>query len=76
MPANNILSDMLTTIFNRRPFSCKVKVSGLQLASAILEKYRALVGAQTIEFFTFLNEEFDLDLSRSSCATITNSSIS
>ena len=60
MPANNTLGEMLTTIFDRRPFGRKVKderpleslcrallaekaeVSGLQLASAILEKYKAL----------------------------------
>lgn len=82
MPANTTLGDMLTTIFDRRPFSRKVEdprplvglchallaetaeVSGLQLATAILQKYKELDNEQKIGFFTFLNDEMDLDPGR------------
>ena len=82
MPANNTLGELLTTIFDRRPFSRKVEdprplvslcwallaekaeVSGLQLATAILDRYKELDRDQKISFFTFLNDELDLDTTK------------
>ena len=79
MPASNTLGELLTTLFDRRPFGRKVddsrpleemsrallaektEASGLQIATAILNRYRHLPDPEKIAFFTYLNDELDLD---------------
>lgn len=39
----------------------KTEVSGLQTARAILDRYRDLEPGQLIDFFTFLNDDLDVD---------------
>lgn len=40
------------------------EVSGMRLAAAILQKYRAMNDAEKLAFFTFLNEDLDIDPAR------------
>lgn len=79
MANTNTLGEILTTLFDRRPFSrrvsdarpieelCKVlltektEASGVQLATAALNRYRHLGPDEKVAFFNFLNTEMDVD---------------
>ncbi len=79
MIATKPLSELLTTLLDRRPFgrngevardiegaclrllSERAEISGLQLASAILNQYTRLDRSQKVTFFRFLNDQLDLN---------------
>lgn len=79
MQRNRFLSDILSTLFDRRGavlkgdddrsiqdlcralLSAEGEVSGQKLAGVVLARYRELDDAGKATFFTFLNDELDLD---------------
>jgi len=79
MVVSTSLSELLTAVFERRPFtrsdlgsgsiqelchalmSQKTEKSGVRMAESILQRYEALNDEEKLEFFQFLNSDFDLD---------------
>jgi len=82
MQATNALSELLTTLMDRRPFSRKlddsrstielcqaliserIETSGLQLAAAALGHFRQVDPDEKAAFFTYLNDDLDVDAAR------------